>query len=107
MLLYVSKPKKQGDGLGLQIITASYCTNVPKNSIFEGNTAVQAESLLTVILLMHSILNLKSLMSHPVSPTAYIIKQNIKAFTYIGIIHCWIKHINSHFYSPSNFTWTK
>lgn len=70
-----------------QITTAFYWTNVLKNSIFEGDPAVQAVSLLTVILLMHPILNLKSLMSHPICPTAYIIKQNKKALTYIGIIH--------------------
>lgn len=107
MLPYSSKPKEEGGRLGLQIITASYYKMCPSTAFFEGNPAVQIKSLLTVILLMHSILNFKSLMSHPVSPTAYIIKQNIKAFTYIGIIHCWINHINSYFYNPSHFTWTK
>lgn len=71
-----------------QITTAFYWTNVIKNNIYEGDPAVQAESFLTIILLMHLILNLKSLMSYPIYSTAYIIKQNIKAFTYLGIIHC-------------------
>lgn len=95
---------QRGESQVKQITTTSYWKHVPKNSIFEGDPAVWAESLLTVILLMHSILNFKIRMSHPIWPTAYIIKQNIKAFTYIGIIYCWINKMNSYFYNPSDFT---
>lgn len=90
-----------------QMTAASYWKKRAQTSIFEGDPAVQAEPLLTVILLMHSILNFKSLVSHPIWSTAYIIKQNINPFTYIGIIHCWINQINSYFCNPSDFTWTK